>query len=65
MADRKKLTTISFSLGDELLDAFTEAGRSRAVPVTLEDDGDIWTVNVLAEGPGAYRDQEGGRSSCG
>lgn len=49
MADRKRLTTISLSLGDELLDAITEAGRTEAVPVTFEDESGAKTVNVLID----------------
>jgi hypothetical protein len=32
------MTTIEFSIGDELLDAITEAGRTKAIPMTFTDD---------------------------
>ncbi|MCK6683540.1 MAG: hypothetical protein L6R30_14120 [Thermoanaerobaculia bacterium] len=47
MADRKKMTTISFSLGDELLDAVTEDGRTKAVPVTFEDDAGARSTSAV------------------
>lgn len=40
------MTSIEFSIGDELLDAITEAGRTKAIPMTFTDDQGEQVTNV-------------------
>lgn len=39
-------TMIEFSIGGELLDAITEAGRTKAIPMTFTDDQGTRAVSV-------------------
>lgn len=40
------MTSMEFSVGDELLDAITEAGRTKAIPMTFTDDLGEQVTNV-------------------
>lgn len=65
MADRKRLTTISLSIGDELLDAVTGTGRTMAVPCTFKDESGARSFNVPVDAGQDFDEGEDGHGPAG